>query len=102
MPPAKCPYLHRCSKYTELTCQLDRKDEVIAAKDREIARLRAENAALKASQCGGERNPANIKPFGSSTPSSKIPVKANSSEDNRKKAGGRQKGHQGHGRKVVA
>jgi hypothetical protein len=70
MPPAKCPYLHRCSKYTELTCQLDRKDEVIAAKDREIARLRAENAALKASQCGGERNPANIKPFGSSTPSS--------------------------------
>lgn len=102
MPPAKCPYLHRCSKYTELTCQLDRKDEVIAAKDREIARLRAENAALKASQCGGERNPANIKPFGSSTPSSKIPVKANSSEENRKKAGGRQKGHQGHGRKVVA
>ena len=46
MPPAKCPYLHRCSKYTELTCQLDRKDEVFAAKDREIARLRAENAAL--------------------------------------------------------
>ena len=101
MPPAKCPYLHRCNKYAELTCKLDRKDEVIAAKDREIARLKAENAALKAAQCGGERNPANVRPFGSSTPSSKIPVKANSSEENRRKAGGLPRGHPGHGRQEV-
>lgn len=101
MTPAKCPFLHRCSKYAELTRRIDRKDEVIAAKDREIARLRAENAALKASQCGGGRNPADVRPFGSSTPSSRIPLKPNSSEENRRKSGGQPKGHAGHGRKRV-
>lgn len=102
MPPDKCQHLHRCNKYADLTRLIDRKDEIIAAKDREIARLKAENAALKASQCGGGRNPANVRPFGSSTPSSKIPVKANTAEDNRRKVGGQPKGHEGHGRKGVS
>lgn len=102
MPPARCQYWNRCSKYTELTLKIDRQTEALAAKDREIARLRAENAALKAAQCGCERNPANVRPFGSSTPSSKIPVKANSSEEDRKKSGGLPKGHPGHGRNEVS
>ncbi len=39
--------------------------------------------------------------FGSSTPSSKLVFKSNSSEDNRKKMGGAKKGHIGHGRKAI-
>lgn len=39
--------------------------------------------------------------FGSSTPSSKIPVKANTAEENRKKNGGAKAGHIGHGRKSI-
>jgi transposase len=39
--------------------------------------------------------------FGSSTPSSKIPVKDKSSQENRKKKGGAKKGHVGNGRKVA-
>lgn len=101
MPPGKCPYLHRCNKYADLTRKLDRQYEIIAEKDREIARLRAENDALKAAQCGGGGGPADARPFGSSTPSSRIPVKANTAEENRKRVGGRPKGHVGHGRRRV-
>lgn len=39
--------------------------------------------------------------FGSSTPSSKIPVKANSLEENQARKGGAKTGHKGHGRKVL-
>ncbi len=39
--------------------------------------------------------------FGSSTPSSKTPLKANSLEENQKKRGGAKPGHEGHGRKSV-
>ena len=99
--PAKCPYLNRCNKYTELTCRIDRQKDIIAAKDREIARLKAENAALKAAQCGGKTNPAKLRPFGSSTPSSKIPIKENSTEEARRRIGGREKGHPGSGREAV-
>ena len=102
MTPAKCPFLNRCNKYTDLTCQIDRLKELLAAKDRENARLKAENAKLKAVQCGGERNPAKVRPFGSSTPSSKIPVKENSTEEARNRIGGQKKGHPGHGRPDVA
>lgn len=101
MPPGKCPFLHRCNKYTELTCKIDRQKEALEAKDREIARLRAENAALKAAQCGGERAPAKARPFGSSTPSSKIPIKENSTEEARNRVGGLKEGHVGHGRREV-
>lgn len=40
-------------------------------------------------------------PFGSSTPSSKIPVKANSLEENQARKGGAKPGHVGHGRKSL-
>ena len=102
MLPSKCPYLNRCNKYTELTCRIDRQKDIIAEKDREIARLKKENAALKEAQCGGKTNPAQILPFGSSTPSSKIPIKENSTEESRKRIGGLKIGHSGHGRKRVS
>ena len=102
MPPAKCPFLHRCNKYTELTLRIDRLVESNAAKDRRIAALEAENAALKAAQCGSPTNPADVRIFGSSTPSSLIPIKANSTEEARRRKGGQPDGHKGHGRKAVA
>jgi len=40
-------------------------------------------------------------PFGSSTPSAKIPVKANTAEEQRSKPGGAKPGHTGHGRQAV-
>jgi len=39
--------------------------------------------------------------FGSSTPSSKLPVKENTLEENRKKKGGAKVGHKGNGRKSI-
>lgn len=39
--------------------------------------------------------------FGSSTPSSKKPIKENATEENRKKRGGGKKGHKGYGRKGI-
>ena len=38
--------------------------------------------------------------FGASTPSSKVPVKANATQDNRGKRGGAKPGHRGHGRRA--
>ncbi len=40
-------------------------------------------------------------PFGSSTPSSKIPIKANSLEERQQRKGGGKYGHVGHGRQTV-
>jgi transposase len=40
-------------------------------------------------------------PFGSSTPSAKIPLKANTAEERRSKPGGAKPGHTGHGRQTV-
>ena len=40
-------------------------------------------------------------PFGSSTPAAKIPVKANTAEEQRSKPGGAKPGHTGHGRQAV-
>ena len=102
MPPAKCPFLHRCNKYTDLTLRIDRLVESNAAKDRRIAALEAENAALKAAQTGSPSNPADVRIFGSSTPSSLIPIKENSTEEARRRKGGQPEGHEGHGRKAVA
>ena len=102
MQPEKCQHWNRCGKYTELAVRIDRLEERLAAKDRRIRALEEENARLKDAQCGGKANPATAKPFGSSTPSSLIPVKPNSSEENRKRVGGQPKGHPGHGRKPVA
>ena len=102
MPPAKCPFLHRCNKYTDLTLRIDRLEEAVAAKDRRIRALEEELARVKDAQCGGASEAASSAlPFKSGTPSSKIPVKPNSSEEDRKRVGGQPKGHPGHGRKAV-
>ena len=63
----------------------------------QVDKLRHENARLK-KQLGRRDRTINETPFGSSTPSSKRPVKPNSSEENRRKMGGAKKGHRGHGR----
>lgn len=65
---------------------------------KQVAKLRRENARLKR-QMGRRDRTINEQPFGSSTPSSKRPVKSNSSEENRSKMGGAKKGHTGHGRR---
>ena len=69
-------------------------------KQREIDRLQDEVKRLKDLV---RRQDRTIKEgqFGSSTPSSKIPFKQNSLEENQKKIGGARKGHKGHGRKSI-
>ena len=88
VPPTKRQYWNRCGKYTELAVRIDRLEERLAAKDRRIRALEEENARLKDAQCGGKANPATAKPFGSSTPSSLIPIKPNSYKEDRKRVGG--------------
>lgn len=70
-------------------------------KQREIDRLTEEVQRLREKLCQRQRQAA-AGPFASSTPSSKLPVKANTASDQRAKRGGAQPGHQGHGRKSVA
>ena len=64
---------------------------------RELSSLRRENADLR-KQIGRAHRTVNEAPFGSSTPSSKLVVKANSTEVNQSKAGGAVPGHKGYGR----
>jgi transposase len=70
-------------------------------KQRIIDRQKEEIAALKA-QLRYQKRRAKEGFFGSSTPSSKKPVKADSLEENQKKRGGGKPGHVGHGRKKIA
>ena len=65
-------------------------------KQREIDRLRDEVTRLR-SQLGQRQRDANAPPFGSSTPSSKIPIKANTTAEQTQQRGGAQVGHTGHG-----
>lgn len=67
----------------------------------EIDRLRAEIAQLKKRLNCQERR-AKDGFFGKDTPSSKIPIKANSPEESRAKRGGAKPGHKGHGRKAAS
>ena len=69
-------------------------------KQREIDQLKEENTRLK-QQLHYRQRQAERGPFASSTPSSKIPVKANTAEENQNKKGGARPGHPGHGRTVV-
>ncbi len=69
-------------------------------KQRRIDILEEENKHLKA-KLKMEEVKSKDGPFGSSTPSSKIPVKANTPEENRRKNGGAKKGGKGHGRRPV-
>lgn len=69
-------------------------------KQRTIDRLTEENRRLK-EQLRYRQRTAEEGAFGSSTPSAKIPIKANTLEENRKKKGGAKLGHPGHGRRAI-
>jgi len=69
-------------------------------KQRTIDRLKQEIQSLREKVHRLERK-AEAGPFGSSTPSAKIPVKANTAESQRSKPGGAKRGHTGHGRQTV-
>lgn len=67
-------------------------------KQREIDRLKEENQQLRAKLSQQKRKDKEGF-FGSSTPSSKIPVKSNSTQEKKKNQGGAKIGHLGNGRK---
>lgn len=67
-------------------------------KQREIDRLKAEIQALRI-QLSKQKRKDKAGLFGSSTPSSQIPLKANSTDAASAKRGGAKPGHKGHGRK---
>jgi len=69
-------------------------------KQRQINRLLWENEQLKAKVRSHERA-AKEGPFGSATPSSKVPVKANALSERQARRGGAKRGHAGHGRRRV-
>ena len=69
-------------------------------KQRKIDKLEAEVKRLKEKLRYQERT-AKEGYFGSSTPSSKKPIKENASEEEKKKKGGGIKGHKGYGRKKI-
>ncbi len=81
--------LGRCSvrRYCE---ECFRKQLKIEALTDEITRLKAKLKYLERKEQEGY--------FGSSTPSSKVPLKANAPAENQRKQGGLKKGHAGHGR----
>ena len=70
-------------------------------KQREIDRLKEEVQQLRLKVCANQRKSA-AGFFGSSTPSSQIPVKANSLAENQARSGGATKGHRGVGRQVFS
>jgi len=101
-----CPYANRCDKYTEFTLRNDRKDERLRQVLAENAKLKARNAELEALVAGGasdapdsDASGEDVRPFGISTPSSKLPFKPGSTEEARRRRGGRPKGHPGAGRR---
>lgn len=69
-------------------------------KQQKIDRLEEELRRVKSKMRYQERT-AQEGPFGSSTPSSKVPLKANSLEENQSRKGGARHGHKGHGRKPL-
>lgn len=69
-------------------------------KQRKIGELEEEIASLKSKLRYQERT-AMEGFFGSSTPSSRLPVKPNSKKEQRRNRGGGKVGHQGHGRQSV-
>jgi transposase len=69
-------------------------------KQQQIDRLREENARLKDRLRSQERT-AREGAFGSSTPSSKIPIKPGAAPDQLPRLGGARPGHRGHGRRSV-
>lgn len=104
-----CPNYYRCNKYLPFTRKLDYYEErdrkqlaIIAAQAKRIAEL-------EAIVCGGDGDEAQPKkkgppekPFGSSTPSSRIPIKPNAEEEAKRRRGGRPAGHEGAGRSSIS
>jgi transposase len=70
-------------------------------KQQRINDLEEENAALKSRLQHQERT-ASEGPFGSSTPSSKVPIKPSALPERQARRGGARPGHAGHGRRRVA
>lgn len=73
-------------------------------KQRAIDRLQEENVRLRARLRYQERRAREEGPFGSSTPSSKIPLKANTAlslAERQARRGGGKPGHVGHGRRTA-
>ena len=70
-------------------------------KQQRINELEEENAALKSRLRHQERSAAE-GPFGSSTPSSKVPIKPSALPERQARRGGARPGHAGHGRQRVA
>jgi transposase len=70
-------------------------------KQLEIDRLQQEISSLKA-QLRYRQRQDKLPAFSSSTPSSKLAYKANSTADNQHKQGGAKVGHKGHGRRKLA
>lgn len=68
-------------------------------KQREIDRLKEEVASLR-TKLSLQKRKDQRGFFGSSTPSSQVPVKANTSAGKQKQQGGAKPGHQGHGRQT--
>jgi transposase len=71
------------------------------AKQQKIDRLHEQIVSLKAKLCYQERT-AKEGYFGSSTPSSQIPLKPNTLAERQQRCGGARVGHQGHGRRSIA
>jgi ribosomal protein S27AE len=69
-------------------------------KQQQINELLEENARLKAQARSRERS-VKEGAFGSSTPSSKIPIKANTLSERQARCGGTKPGHPGHGREAL-
>ena len=102
-----CPNCHRCNKYLPFTLKLDACEErerkllaTIAAQAKRIAELEAVVCGGDGDGGGKKKGPPE-KPFGSSTPSSKIPIKPNAEEEAKRRRGGRPAGHKGAGRSSI-
>lgn len=70
-------------------------------KQRKIDELEEKIVWLKAKLKRQERT-AKEGLFGSSTPSSKKPIKPNTNDDGKKRSGGGRPGHKGHGRSSIS
>ena len=90
-----CPNYYRCNKYLPFTRKLDYYEERDRKHLATIAAQAKRIAELEAIVCGGDGDEARPKkkglpekPFGSSTPSSRIPIKPNAEEEAKRRRGG--------------
>jgi len=96
---AETKYRETASENIVLKQQLSALKSQKIDQDKLQQELEKSNNAVKSLQKKLNIRLGSESPFGSSTPSSKVPYKKNSSEENQAKRGGGEKGHKGHGRK---